>query len=106
MQYFIATTQKSPSMIRDVVEIDAVDYQDAVKKCQDSWRKTRRSTTLQTTEYVNAERGWHRINDLGEAVDRNTNSGWPEYQKLVAANPWATKSPGQCRGSKGEAVAG
>ena len=73
--YTIATYQPSPSMNQDTVQIETESYQEAVQKTKESWIKTGRYTTLHSGKY--AVYYWHRIDDLGEFVDRNKNSGVP-----------------------------
>lgn len=80
--YFLRISQASPSMMQDVMEIRSIDYADAVRQAQDKWREVRRDVCLYGNrhDYV-----WpyHRIDDLGHAVDTNTNSGVPNYAKLA-----------------------
>ncbi len=74
--YHIDTTQPAPSMSKDRVVVENVTYQQAVEIAADSWRETKRSTSVGSGEI--GVYYYHMINYKGEYTDRNKNSGVPE----------------------------
>lgn len=79
--YYLAISQPSPSMSQDIMAIEAVDYADAVEQCQNCWRGLKRGVSLRSTKQAIGY--WHRVNDLGNTWDRNTNSGVPAASKIA-----------------------
>lgn len=71
--YTIATDEPSPSLQQTKVRIEAQDYGDAVQQAIQSWRETKRGTTLHSGRHSTYY--WHMIAANGEFKDRNTNSG-------------------------------
>lgn len=76
--YSIVTVEPTPSMStkREIIKVET--YAQAVQKAHESWKETRRFTSLRDGE--NGMHSWHTINGDGLAKDENFNSGIPSTQ--------------------------
>jgi len=66
MKYTISVTRPNPSMNRDRYEIDAVDFDDAVRQTRQMWIEAGRFTSLSSCGYT-----WYWITPDGEVTNRN-----------------------------------
>lgn len=77
MTYTIKTTDPAPSMWQQSVDIQASNYREAVQLAHESWRKTRRFTSLVVGTYC-----YHWIDGNGKTMDRCTNGGVPATETI------------------------
>jgi hypothetical protein len=80
--YNVKVTDPSPSMNQTIEVFTAATYKEAVAYAQAKFLKLRRSTVLCSGEY--GMYYWHRIAQNGITEDRNTNSGVPATENLLA----------------------
>jgi hypothetical protein len=80
--YNVKVTDPSPSMNQTIEVFTAPTYKAAVAYAQAKFLAARRSTVLCSGEY--GMYYWHRIAQNGVTEDRNTNSGVPPTENLLA----------------------